>query len=684
MINTELIKPQSIAVVGGSDNTYKPGGKVLENLIKGKFNGDIYVVNPKSDLVQGLKSYKNIDDLPKVDLAILAIPARFCYQTIRELTSKGTKAYIILSAGFGELNEEGKKIEQELYSFAQKNDISILGPNCIGIINEHYKGVFTTPVPQFNPKGVDFISSSGSTAVFVMEAGMKTGMQFSSIYSVGNAIQIKVEDILEYFDINYVQGKSSNILMIYIEQLSNPAKLLKHARSLIKKGCDIVAVKSGLTKAGSRAASSHTGAMASPEIVVETLFKKAGIIQCYSREEMLYVAGILYYGKPSGKNVAIVTHAGGAGVMCADALEKGGMNVPELKGEYSQELLSHLHQGSSVSNPIDFLATGTAEQLGLILDYCDKKFDEIDQSIVIFGSPGLFDVSPVYDLLADKIDKSGKPVYPVLPSPVNTEEAMERFMSKGKIYFPDESVLAQTLAKVYNTSPVFDIEEKIVLEPTVEVKQIVEKAKGRYLNPDETRKILDFAGIEQIEERVINSQQELLELEDKLSYTLVMKAVGSVHKTDAGGVILDIRSFDNVKSSYDKLMNIEGCYAVLIQPMIKGLELYAGAIKEKGLGHLVMAGMGGIYLETLRDTVASLTPVGQEEAKYIIKSLKSYPVLKGKRGKKSINISKFQNIIVSLSHLLISIPEISEMDINPFIATVDSIYAVDCRIKIDI
>ena len=682
MINTELFNPQSIVVVGGSENTYKPGGKVLENLIKGNYQGKLFVVNPKADSVQGIESYKDISTLPPVELAILAIPARFCLQTIKILTSRGTKAFIILSAGFGELNKEGKEIEYDLSLFANKNNISILGPNCIGIINKNYKGVFTTPIPKYNPKGVDFISSSGSTAVFIMEAGMQMGMQFSSIYSVGNAIQIQVEDILEYFDLNYIPGKSSNIIMIYIEQLSNPAKLLKHGISLNKKGCHIIAIKSGVTQAGSRAASSHTGAMASPEIVIETLFKKAGIIQCYSKEEMLYIAGVLFYGKPEGKNVAVITHAGGAGVMCADALEKGGMNVPELQGEKSKNLLTQLHQGSSVANPIDFLATGTAEQLGLIIDYCNNDFDEIDEMVVVFGSPGLFDVNPVYDLLAKKIDTTVKPLYPVLPSPVNTERAMKNFISKGKIYFPDESVLATAIAKIYNTNPVFENKiETLEISDNV-IKNIINNAKGRYLTPAENRKILQFAGIAQIEEFIIQSSDELNELSKQLKFPIVMKVIGPVHKTDIGGVILNINTIDEAKKAFENLMKIENSNAVLIQHQLTGMELYAGSIKEKNLGHIIMAGMGGIYLEVFKDIATSICPVSFLEAENMVKSLKSFPILNGLRGKKSINIYEFQKLLVNLSKLLISIPEISEMDINPLIATGDSILAVDCRIKI--
>lgn len=683
MVNPQLINPQSIAVIGGSQNINKPGGRVLENLIKGGFK-NLFVVNPKSKSIQGIKTYPNTDSLPKIDLGILAIPAKFCFDTIVNMSQKGTKAFIILSAGFGELNTEGKKIEDDILQFANNNNISIHGPNCIGIINQYYKGAFTTPIPKLNPKGVDFVSSSGSTAVFVMEAGIKMGMQFSSVYSVGNAIQIQVEDILEYFDNNYIEGISSKIIMVYIEQLSDPKKLLKHSRSLIDKGCNIVAIKAGLTEAGGRAASSHTGAMASPEIVVKALFKKAGIIQCYSREEMLYTAGVLFYGKPTGKNVAIITHAGGAGVMCADALENGKMNVPQINGAKAKELLEQLYSGSSVSNPIDFLATGTAEQLGLILDYSNNYFDNIDEQIVIFGSPGLFDVEPVYDLLANKIDTSKKPIYPVLPSPVNTEQAMEKFVKKGKIFFPDEVILANAISKIYNSLPVFNIDTDIIkTDSTISINDIIKNKRTGYLNPKEVNKFLEIAGIKQVPEFVIDNKIKLSEIIKKWGFPIVMKVVGPIHKTDVGGVVLNINSTIEAEKSFDKLMNIQDATSVLIQPMVSGIELFVGAKREDHLGHIILSGMGGIYLETIKDINSSLSPIGTQEAEYIINSLKSFPILKGSRGNKGINIELFKNIIVNLSKLLDKYPQIAELDINPLIASKNDIFAVDCRIKID-
>src|SRR6056297_1792267 len=357
MITQQLLDPQSIVVVGGSDNTQKPGGKVLENLIDGNFKGKLYVAKPKEDEVQGIKSYKNPVDLPQVDLAILAIAAKYCTETVRLLTEKkNTKAFIILSAGFSEENEEGAKIEKEVVDLVNKADGALIGPNCVGVLNQNYNGVFTTPIPKLDPHGVDFISGSGATAVFIMESGIPKGLTFNSVYSVGNSAQTGVEEIVKHMDENFDPENSSKVKLLYIESIEKPQLLLKHSRSLIRKGCKIAAVKAGGSEAGSRAASSHTGSLSSSEAAVDALFRKAGIVRAHGREELTTIASIFMHPPMKGNNLAIITHAGGPAVMLTDVLSNNGMEIPPIEGEASQELLEGLFPGSSVANPIDFLA----------------------------------------------------------------------------------------------------------------------------------------------------------------------------------------------------------------------------------------------------------------------------------------------------------------------------------------
>ncbi|HAV54828.1 MAG TPA: CoA ligase, partial [Aequorivita sp.] len=301
MVNNQLLNPKSIAIIGASNDTKKPGGNMLKNILVGGFAGNLYAVNPKEERVQGIKSFSEAKEIPETDLAILAIPAKYCPETVKILAEeKNTKAFIIISAGFGEAGEQGKQWEQQIVLTVNSVDGCLIGPNCIGVITENYKGVFTAPVPQFNPKGCDLISGSGATAVFIMEAGMALGVSFANVFSVGNTAQTGVEDILEYMDENFDAEKDPLIKLLYLETISNPQKLLKHASSLIKKGAQIAAIKAGSTAEGSRAATSHTGAIASSDMTVRALFHKAGIVYCSSREELLSVASIFNYKKLEG------------------------------------------------------------------------------------------------------------------------------------------------------------------------------------------------------------------------------------------------------------------------------------------------------------------------------------------------------------------------------------------------
>jgi acyl-CoA synthetase (NDP forming) len=682
MMHSNLINPSSIAIIGGSPNTAKPGGKIIENLLRGSYKGALFVVNPKSEYIHNLPTYPSIEAAPTPDLAILAIPARFCPQSIEELCEKGTRAFIILSAGFGELDEEGKLLDQQILALLQRYDASLMGPNCIGIIHEKHHSVFTTPVPKIVPNGVEFISSSGSTAVFIVEAGMIIGVPFSNIFTVGNALQIKVEDILEYLDESFDPERSSRVKMIYIENIDDPQKFIRHSRSLIQKGAHIVALKAGMTEAGNRAASSHTGAMASPSVAVEAMFRKAGVIQCYSRQELLYTAAILLKGKVNGRNVAVITHAGGAGVLLTDALEKNGLKVPEINGDKATELLDHLFPGSSIRNPIDFLATGTQEQLELIIDYCEKDFDHIAAIAVIFGSPGLFDVQPVYEMLARKMVNGQKPIYPILPSPVNNEEALKKFVADGQFYFPEETRFGEALARVLNHDVYGEDAEKELSLDLAGIREVIDQASEGYLSPKEQMTLLRAAGIPVIPEFYASDQDSLRSALAQIPFPVVMKAIGPVHKSDVGGVQLNIKNVTEAEEHGERIMRLPGVNSVLVQPMIAGKEIFIGAKKEDKFGHLILFGMGGIFLEIFGDVQALLTPLNPEEVSRAMQQLKSYPILEGIRGQKGIDIGLFSDIILRVSKLLDAAPEIQEMDLNPLMAVEDKITVVDARIRI--
>ena len=683
-ITDQLIHPNSIAIIGGSSNIHKPGGKILRNILDGSFKGKIYVVNPKEDHIQGVPTFKSVEDLPKTDLAILAIPARFCAESVTILAEKKkTKAFIIISAGFSEENEEGKALENEIVAIVKKAGACLIGPNCIGVMTPHYQGVFTTPIPRLSESGCDFVSGSGATAVFIMESGIPKGLTFSNVFSVGNSAMVGVEDIIEYMDETFDPLTSSRIKLLYIESIKDPDKLLKHASSLIRKGCRIAAIKSGGSEAGSRAASSHTGALASSDLAVEALFRKAGIVRCYGREELTTVASIFMHKEFKGKGIAIITHAGGPAVMLTDALSMGGLEIPRIEGPEANELLSHLLPGSSVANPIDFLATGTAEQLGLVIDYCDEKFDQIDAMMVIFGSTGLSEIFDVYEVLHEKMKHSKKPIFPILPSLSTAKKEVEEFLSKGHIRFPDEVLLGNALTKVYNTPKPADDIISIDGVDIPEIRRIIERVDTGYIGESDIQALLDAASIPRVKGGVVKTEIALLKMSEDTGFPLVMKVVGPLHKSDVGGVTLNIKSKTHLVAEFNRMTKILGYKGVLLQPMLSGLELFVGASYEPKFGHVVLCGLGGIFVEVIKDVSSGLAPLTQNEVVSMIRSLKSYKIIQGARGQKGINIEKFTEIIIRLSTLLRFAVEIKELDLNPLIAKGDDIFVVDARVRIE-
>lgn len=683
MLHPNLIQPKSIVVIGGSDNLKSPGGSVLNNLITNHFDGKLYVVNPKAKTTQGIQCVNHISELPQVDLAIIAIAANYILDTVKILTeTKNTKGFIIFSAGFSEKDNEGLILEKEIVSIINQVGGSLLGPNNIGLLNQNYAGIFTKPIPKLQNNGVDFISSSGATAVFIIEAAMKIGLPFSSIYTVGNSAQIGIEEVLAYFDESFDPKKSSKVKLLYIEAINNPQKLLKHAQSLIKKGCKIAAIKAGSTDEGSRAASSHTGALANSDMAVNALFEKAGIVRCFGREELIQVAAIFMYPTLTGKNIAIVTHAGGPAVMLTDVLSKNGLHIPKITGEKSQELLEKLYNGSSVSNPIDFLATGTAEQLDIILNYCEKEFTAIDAIAVIFGSPGLTEVFDVYSILDKHLKTSKKPIYPILPSVVNVSKEIDEFIAKGHVIFTDEVVFGNALTKVYNTAIPNIITKTTSALAKTNFKAFLNPAENGFLAPKDVKSILDCAGITTNIECIVTTKLALIKATNKIKFPLVMKVVGPIHKTDVNGVVLNIDSLTALNKTYETLIKIPDATAVLLQPMLKGTELFIGVKKEGEFGHIILCGLGGIFVEVLKDFSLKLAPINLEEAHTMIQNLKAYPMLKGFRGQRGINLEQFALLITKVSDLVQVIPDITEIDINPLIAFDDQILAVDARIKI--
>ena len=673
---------------------------MIKNLLNGGYSGTLRVVNPKEDEVQGIKAFHDARELPPTDLAILVVAAKYCPQYVELLASeKQVRAFIIISAGFSEETPEGAVLDHQILDTCEKYGCALIGPNCIGLLTRWHHSVFTKPIPQLNPKGVDFISGSGATAVFILESAVLKGLPFNSVWSVGNGKQIGIEDVLEHMDENFDPERDSLVKLLYIENIADPDKLLFHATSLIRKGCRIAAIKAGSSAAGSRAASSHTGAIASSDSAVEALFRKAGIVRCFGRDELTTVGCIFSLPQPlrsrgelgdgGALRLAIITHAGGPGVMLTDALSKGGMIVPPLTGEAADELKSKLLPGSSVANPIDILATGGAEHLATAIDFCENNFPEVDAIMVIFGTPGLVKIYEVYDVLDKKIRECRKPIFPILPSVSTAGPEVQEFLKRGHVNFSDEVTLATALTQVMKTPAPADQNVVVNGVDVPKIRRIIEQqthpdgSAGSWASPSVVHELLAAAGIPTVPEFVSADKDEICAFADKVGYPVVAKVVGPVHKSDVGGVALNIRSKEVLSAEFDRMMQIPDATSVMVQKMIKGTELFIGAKYEPRFGHVVLCGLGGIFVEVLKDVSSGLAPLSYEEAYSMIRSLRGYKILKGTRGQKGINERKYAEIIVRLSTLLRFATEIKEMDINPLLADEHDVIAVDARILVE-
>jgi len=685
MINRELLNPKSIAVIGGSNNVHKPGGAVVRNLINGGYQGTLRIVNPKEDEVQGIKVFHDARELPPTELAILVVAAKYCPDYVELMAKeKQTRAFIIISAGFSEETKAGAQLEQRILDICQTYDAALIGPNCIGLLNRNHHSVFTQPIPKLDAKGVDFISGSGATAVFILESAVSKGLQFNSVWSIGNGKQIGIEDVVQYMDETFNAETDSRVKLLYVENIANPDKLLYHASSLIRKGCRIAAIKAGSSESGSRAASSHTGAIASSDSAVEALFRKAGIVRCHSREELTTVGCIMTLPPLTGKRFAIVTHAGGPGVMLTDALSKGGLEVPKLEGEVADELKGKLFPGSSVSNPIDILATGTPEQLGIVIDYCEQRFDNIDAIAVIYGTPGLTTLYEAYDVLHQKIQECRKPIFPILPSLHTAGPEVAEFLQKGHVNFSDEVTLATALSHIMQTPQPAPLGVELYGIDIPRLNSIIHGiTTDGYVSPQTVRQLLECAGIPMVPEMVSDQKDELIAFAQRIGYPVVAKVVGPVHKSDVGGVALNIRTPEHLVLEYERMMQIEGATGVMVQKMLKGTELFIGAKYEERFGHVVLCGLGGIFVEVLKDVSSGLAPLNYAEAYSMIHSLRGYKIIKGTRGQQGLNEQKYAEIIVRLSTLLRFATEIKEIDINPLLADANNVVAVDARILVE-
>lgn len=681
-----LFRPGSIVVVGGSESRSKPGGKVLANIVDHHYGGTLWVVNPGSTPVMGLPTFPSVADLPGVpELAIIAIPAAFVGEALGELGRMGTKAAVILSAGFGEKGEEGKKEEMRLLAIAQEAGMTIIGPNCSGFMTPHYSGKFAGIIPELKPKSIDFISGSGATVDLVMEQAVLRGLSFCNVVNVGNSVQIGVEDLVALYDENY-GSEGSPVLMLYLESLKKPGLLLTHARSLTKKGCAIVGIKAGVSVSGARAAASHTGAMSTDDTAAQALFDKAGIIRVKGKMEMIDVACALLGtgGRLKGNRACVITDAGGPGVMITDELERQGFVLPVLGETAQAKLRTILPRESSVANPIDCLPSRTAAQArGILKTIEEEEGGNIDVIAIQVANPGMSHNREIYREVARAMRTSSIPVIPALTSVTTCTGLISEFTGGGNFCFHDEVNLASALGKVLGRPVIFEAPRDLSNYHKRGIGESLE-GQGGVLAFHAVGQVLERAGFALPQQIAAVSMEEMNSACGRIGFPLAMKVMGPLHKSDLDGVRLDIRDLKAAGRARDELMSIDGAEGVLIQKMVEGTEIIMGASRVDDMGHLVMFGIGGIYTEVFKDVAFALAPLAKEECLDMIRGVRGYPILEGARGQKGVSMDLLADMIARLGRLVSDFPAISEIDLNPVKGYGEDLYVVDARIIMDL
>ena len=677
-----LLTPQSIVVVGASEDQRKPGGRIVRNILKQEYKGRLFLINPKAAKIQGRPALRSIGWLPETpDLALIAIPAGLVEPAMVELLDLGVKNIVVLSAGFGEVDEKGKEIEARLAKMADEKGALLLGPNCLGVMSPVFAGKFAGLLPQMKTGGIDFISGSGATVDYLIEQADKRGLAFHTFVTVGNSAQTGVTDMLALYD-QHLDELNPKQIMLYLEHIGDPEKFLESAGNLTRRGCILMGIKSGVTEAGVRAAASHTGAMAAADTAVQALFEKAGVIRVESRLEMVDLASVvvLAKGKYDGRRVAVITDAGGPGVMLADELNRHGLSVPQFKDSTKALLGEILSPGASPGNPVDCLPSRTGEQITRIIDVvCREEGENLDYIILVAGDSGLADNWEIYQAAAQAMDEAPLPIFPSFCTAVSSARALEKFRALDKCYFEDEVSLARALGRMVNRPRPAAQAAAPRDYDAMRVRELLKNAKG-LVSPDLAVRVLSAAGVPCPAQVEVHDASELENALKSTEFPWVMKVMGVVHKSDSGGVILGVETPEQARAAWENLTSIKGAQGVLVQHQVKGAEVIMGASREGDFGSLVVFGLGGIFAEALKDVRFGLAPLSHDEALGMISGIRGRRILEGMRGKPGMDQDVLADLLVRVSWLANDIPRLKEMDLNPLMGEGKNILAVDVRL----
>jgi acetate---CoA ligase (ADP-forming) len=693
----ELLAPSSIAVIGAGRRRQTIGHEILRNLVTGGFTGPVYPVNANAHAIAGVRAYPTIGDVPDdIDLAVVAVPAAEVPDTVRQCAAKAVRGLVIISAGFAETGGDQAQAERELVELARRAGMRVVGPNCMGVINTNPAVHMNATFAPFAPAAgrIAFSSQSGALGIELLGRTAELGLGISTFVSVGNKADVSGNDLLQYWE----EDPDTDVILLYLESFGNPRKFARLARR-VSRTKPIIAVKSGRTQAGSRAAGSHTAALASSDVAVDALFRQAGVIRVDTLEELFDAAQVVAHQPvPPGSRVAIVSNGGGPAILAADACAGAGLEVPELTSETQASLREFVSPDAGVRNPIDLVASATATTYERALRTVLAD-DQIDAVIVIFVPPLVTQPDEVARAIrAAASDAGPKPLVACflgrhgIPDGLRSAHADER--SIPSFAFPESAATALGRAAEYAAwlrHPQGGIPDLVDVDAerarAIVADQIARSPDGAWLDPDVAQTLCESFGVPVVTTARVSTAAEAVAAADKLGYPVALKAGSGaiVHKTDVGAVDLNLGSAGEVESSFTSMRERldDEMSGAIVQPMVEaGIETIVGVTRDSLFGSLVVFGMGGTAAELVRDTDLRILPITDLDAHEMVRSLRTSPLLFGYRGAPPADVEALANLLLRVGRLADDIPEVAEMDCNPVIVSPDAAIVVDVKIHL--
>ena len=695
MLNN-FFNPKSIAVIGASKTPGKVGHDILRNIIQYGYDGAVYPINPAADEILGRKAYPSLQDVPdKIDLAVVVIPSKNVLEVIGQCGEKNIDSAIIITAGFKESGLEGAKLETELINKAKEAGVRFIGPNCLGMIDTHSKvnASFAAGMPEKG--GIGFFSQSGALCLAVLDRALPDKIGFSKFISMGNKADISDTDIM----LALAEDEHTKVILGYIEGVGDGRKFMDVATQVSKKK-PVIILKSGITSSGAKAASSHTGALAGREAAFEAAFKQSGIIRAHTINELFnYALAFANQPLPQGPNVAIITNSGGPGILAADACDKSDLKLAPPHKEIVDELRTFLPPVASFYNPVDILGDARSDRYEKAITTVLKD-DKIHGIMVLLTPTATVDIEATAIAVANIANKTDRPILTSFMGKKSIEEAAKTLLSYGvpNYSYPEEAVSAMNAMyhyhvwinrpdKQYQGFPGFK-------EKAVQVFANAKKENRDRFTDSEVHDVLNAYGFTLPKSSFARTSEEAVDAAMEIGYPVVMKILSPqiVHKSDIGGVRVNLNSkqevekvFFEITTHLRNIMPAAQIYGVMIQEMVHGgKEIIMGITKDPQFGHMIMFGLGGIYVEVLKDIAFRITPLSREDAHEMIRETKTFPLLRGVRGEAEADIESIEHSLMILSQMAVDFPQIIEADINPLLVRKrgEGVVAIDARFAI--